>query len=257
MTLPRFIGGRCELHLQPRPCAVCTTEAAKRGQTVQFTPVDEAAVRRIVTEMLSGHAADRSSEADPVPDGSAHDRTGQQGIPQEHPVANGKVARSGCPAGLPDAPAAPLSDDRIIEIARPFGEAPRWPSSFLDFAREIEAAVLSAQQRPSPHPADAVQQTRLCIQPCDGCPTPFSCADTSGCTRSSLFIMAPRRAGKATAANAVDAAIVGTVLKEAYAVIDQLMGTATVDKDLRNKVGRLLPAGYAHSFTKRTAGDSE
>ena len=69
--------------------------------------------------------------------------------------------------------------------------------------------------------------------------------------------MAPRRAGKATAANAVDAAIVGTVLKEAYAVIDQLMGTATVDKDLRNKVGRLLPAGYAHSFTKRTAGDSE
>lgn len=64
-------------------------------------------------------------------------------------------------------------------------------------------------------------------------------------------------ASAANAVSAVNAAIVDTVLKDAYTVIDQLMGAATVDKDLRNKVGRLLPAGYAHSFTKRTTGDSE
>lgn len=54
-----------------------------------------------------------------------------------------KVAKLANP-GQPEAPtAAPLNEERIIEIARPFGEAPRWPSSFIDFARAIEAAVLA------------------------------------------------------------------------------------------------------------------
>lgn len=58
----------------------------------------------------------------------------------------------------------------------------------------------------------------------------------------------------ATPQRIVDDAIVHVVLKDAYEIVDTLMSLATVDKPLRERVGRLLPAGYTHSFSKKPAG---
>lgn len=36
--------------------------------------------------------------------------------------------------------------------------------------------------------AVALEQQEECIQPCSGCPTPFRCKDTSGCSSAGLSV---------------------------------------------------------------------
>ena len=49
-------GGRCSRHIQPIPCSLCAQENAELRKTQPFTPLDEAAVRRIVREELARSA---------------------------------------------------------------------------------------------------------------------------------------------------------------------------------------------------------
>ena len=55
------------------------------------------------------------------------------------------------------------------------------------------------------------------------------------------------------ASAAVDCAIVETILPMAYELINALLDAPDVPKVLRVRAGRLLPAQYKHSFTKREA----